>query len=151
MSERFPVCACPSPTPDLAEHGRVWVCKRCGNLTHDPTLESQIVSLLGRIDQRVAAEIEARLGQLEPDAQGVLTAEEVQARTGLSYYQVRDRRDELGCVSRPGAPLKFSAARVAAFLRGEVAPAPPPDPTRARPRKRKAQVPLLPIKGEEAA
>ena len=148
MSERFPICRCDEPQPRLVEAGRVWVCDECGNLTHDPSMEAQILSLLSRIDQRVQAAIDLRLGQITFDGPALLTVDEVIERTGLSYYQVREKRDALGCVSRKGAPLRFAAARVEAFVRGETPAPPPPERRQRKPRKRKTQTALLPIKGE---
>ncbi|MGH2964408.1 MAG: hypothetical protein ACRDMH_03375 [Solirubrobacterales bacterium] len=54
-----------------------------------------------------------------PSERPLLTAKEVEARTGLSYYAIRQRRAELGCRTKPGVPMLFSAERVEAFLRGE--------------------------------
>lgn len=99
--------------------------------------------------EAIADALAKRLGADQEEPAALLSAREVEQRTGLSYYQVRQRREELGCVSKPGAPMLFSAERVAAFMRGEsVTPgAKPVPPTQPRPPRRgPAGGDLLPVK-----
>jgi hypothetical protein len=138
--------------PTLAEEGRIWVCDQCGDLTHDPTLEAQRSGLMDRLRVYVEQAITASLSDHAPDTQRLIDTNEVMEITGLSYHAVRTRRDELGCVSRPNAPMKFPLAAVKRWMRGESQPAqangtePPPRPEPSVVPE-VGQVELLPVKG----
>jgi hypothetical protein len=166
MMIRF--CACEKSWPQPGDADGIWLCGESGELIPDPVRE-EVVRRLERVADRLEAaqsdELLERLAHVEEavkdlgtepqngaEPETLLDVEQVKKVTGLSYYAIRNRRDELGCVSRPNAPLKFAESRVRAFLRGETQPGQGPSPLPGRPRRRsKSRAKLLPIKGERAA